>query len=191
MTYNKETYRLYFKDRVSELTNINQAIWGFVGAAALIEHGTQLANEGKSDGPLCKDFVKTFGKGYTNFTYNTDKKQDLDVQIYHVLRCGLLHSFCLQADKKGTKWGGRTGSISLISLADANREIEVLKPEHHLSHITDNGRDACLLILEPFVADIGKAIDQLFDNPSLDESIKKSHQEHPPFTTFLAQVKGS
>lgn len=189
MTYNKENYRQYFKDRVDELTKINQAIWGFVGAAALIEHGTQLANKGKSDPESYKEFVKTFGSKYTDFTYNTDNKQDLNVQIYHVLRCGLLHSFCLQADKAGEKWGGRTDSIIITSLADAKRRGEALKAEHNLSHIMDNGRDACLLILEPFLVDIGNAINQLFDNQDLDESIKKSWKEHPPFSTFMIGIE--
>lgn len=179
MTYDKRNYRQYWKDRACELQTINHAIWGFTGAAALIEHGTKLANAGEGGAKNYKDFVKTFGDSYVNFAYQSGDK-DLDVQIYHTFRCGLLHSFSLVADDKGEKKGARDSSIVLCS----SRKDAGVTDSLNCTPYTAYDHDACRLVLEPFVADIGQAIDKLFDNADLDESIKENWKTNPPFNAF-------
>ncbi|MBI2811355.1 MAG: hypothetical protein HYX67_11065 [Candidatus Melainabacteria bacterium] len=179
MTYDKENYRQYWKDRASELISINHAIWGFVGAAALIDHGTKLANNGETGRQRYKDFVKTFGDKYRDFTFKGGTK-DLDVQVYHTFRCGLLHSFSLVADNQGQDAGARSDSIVLAATKDG------APGALHCTNYTDYGKDACLLVLEPFVEDIGNAIDRLFDDAALDESIKKTYESNPPFNAFAS-----
>lgn len=179
MPYNKASYRQYWRDRAQELKTINHAIWGFAGAAALIEHGTKLANGGQGGRTRYKNFVKTFGSRYVNFRYAVNGTDDLDVQIYHTFRCGLLHSFSLVADNQGVDAGARDGSIALCSLND-NGVTQAL----HCTQYTSYGMDACRLVLEPFVEDIGNAIDRLFDDPNLDAGIEQNHIDHPPFNAF-------
>lgn len=177
MTYNKDNYRGYWRDRAGELKTINHKIWGFVGAAALIEHGTKLANNGQSGRTLYRNFVKTFGTEYSDFQFANGKK-DLEFQVYHTFRCGLLHSFSLITDSQAPP-EARDGSIVLCSsVADGVPEAM------NCSSYTDHGFDACRLVLEPFVQDIGNAIDRLFDDPNLDASIRKNYNDNPPFNVF-------
>lgn len=178
MPYNKDGYRQYWKDRAQELRTINQAIWGFVGAAAMIEHGTKLANNGEGGRTRYKNFVKAFGAKYVDFVFK-DSSKDFDVQIYHTFRCGLLHSFSLIADDQGQDYGARDGSIVLSSLNDKGVTADL-----NCTAYTAYDHDACRLVLEPLVEDIGNAIDRLFDDASLDAGIRKNYEDNPPFNLF-------
>jgi hypothetical protein len=181
VAYNKANYHAYFKDRVSELNSINHAIWGFVGASALLEYVTQLVNSGNSDARLYKAFfsLRYLNPKYNVFTYASGK-QDLPTQMYHVFRCGLLHGFTLVPDSKGISKGARKGSIVLSALKDDH----TLAVSDNCKLYTDYGFDACQLVLEPFVADIGIAIDKIFADSSLDTSIEDSSKIHPPFNFY-------
>lgn len=180
MTYDKGQYKAYWRDRASELKSINHKIWGFVGAAAMIDFGAKLLHDGKSEGKDYKSFVRdNLDDKYKKFAYK-DGKQDLDVQMWHILRCGILHAFTLSADERGDKAGARDGSIVIASLDDK------CEPKHNVTPWTEDGKDACLLVLEPFVDDIWKAVETIFDSGTYDASINKCYDENPPFTTFLS-----
>lgn len=181
MTYQKANYHAYFRDRVKELTTINHSIWGFVGAAALLEYVTQLVHGGDSSSDKYKDFFKSkyMNPKYTAFVYASGK-QDLPVQIYHTYRCGLLHGFSLVADSKGKKKGAIDGSIVFNSLKDTPG----LTSSYNCTSYTAYGLDACRLVLEPLVLDVGTAIDKIFADPTLDKSIEDSAKLHPPFNYF-------
>jgi hypothetical protein len=178
MVYSKSHYQDYFKDRVGELKTINHKIWGFVGAASLLEYVTQLINNGQSSAILYKQLFASpyMDPKYASFTYLTDV-QDLPVQMYHIYRCGLLHSFSLLADSIGRRQGARDRSIVFNSLVDTPS----LKATDHCTPYTQNGLDACRLILEPLLDDIGIAIDNIFADTSMDQSIQQSATDHPPF----------
>jgi hypothetical protein len=183
MSYDKQNYRQYWKDRASELISINHAIWGFVGAAALIDCGAKLANKGISNRTTYKSFVKTLdleGMKYANFTYQGGQK-DLDIQMYHTFRCGLLHSFSLTTDDKAPP-EARPKSVVLSAVKDGENA------DNNCTLYTDNCLDACQLVLEPFVEDIGKAIDRLFDDVDLDESIRETYNSNPPFNAFASRT---
>lgn len=181
MAFDKAGYHAYFKDRVGELATINHSIWGFVGAAGLLEYITQLVNNGDSSAQKYKDFFqsKYMNPKYNAFVYQNGK-QDLPVQIYHTYRCGLLHGFSLVADEQGRKKGARDGSIVFNSLKDS----PALTAANNCTAYTAHGFDACRLILEPLVLDIGNAIDKIFNDSALDKSIEDSAKLHPPFNYF-------
>lgn len=181
MPYDKAQYRQYWKDRVQELKSINHAIWGFVGAAALIDHGTKLANNGNGGRANYKAFVRSFGDKYRDFTYNGGTK-DLDVQVYHTFRCGLLHSFSLVADDQGVDAGARSDSIVLAAVMDG------APAEVHCTNYAEYGKDACALVLEPFLDDIGNAIDSLFDDAAKDAGIRATYDANPPFNAFASSA---
>lgn len=178
MPYDKNNYRAYWNDRVSELKTINHAIWGFVGAASLLEIGAKLGNNGTGGRSNYKNFVRTLGSKYVDFQFQNGKK-DLDVQMYHVFRCGLLHSFCLVADSQGSDAGARSDSIVLASLKDEGTE-----ETHNCISYTKYNKDACILVLEPFVTDIGIAIGKLFEDSTLEASIEATYKQNPPFNTY-------
>jgi hypothetical protein len=181
ITFDKAHYHQYFQDRVSELTSINHSIWGFVGAAALLEYVTQLLHSGDSSPQKYKDF---FASKYINPKYNAfiyqNGKQDLPVQIYHTYRCGLLHGFSLTPDSKGIARGARAKSIVFNSLKDTP---ELVASENCKAY-KEYGFDACRLILEPFVQDIGVAIDKIFADATIEQSIIDSASKHPPFNYY-------
>jgi len=178
MPYNKANYHAYFRDRVKELTTINHSIWGFVGAAALLEYITQLVNSGTSNPQKYKDFFKTkyMNPNYTAFVY-ANGAQDLPVHIYHTYRCGLLHGFSLVAETRARSYGARDRSIVFSSLKDTPG----LTAAANCKPYTNHGFDACHLILEPLVQDIGTAIDKIFADSLLVQSIEDSATIHPPF----------
>ena len=103
---------------------------------------------------------------YKTFRYNTEGKQDLNIQMYHVLRCGFVHSFSLIPDETAKRKGGRDRSIILGFKEDNNLS--------HLDNFSCEGvPDACLFILDDFISDLDKSIDILFEKVTNDENLKK------------------
>lgn len=180
--YDKAAYKDYWRGRVFEVRDINQKIWGHVCAAALIEFGAKLSNGGVGGGPNYKAFARTLGTDpskYTDFTF-AGGQQDLEIQMWHVLRCGLLHSFCLMADATGMGAGARHRPFMLASVNDGYTTA------NHVTNYTEHGRDACLLILEPFVEDIWIAMERIFDDTNKDASVRACAEQNPPFNAFAS-----
>src|SRR6266571_6800773 len=106
----------YFRDRVDELRALANRgdPWVFLCASAFIEYLAKIV-QGHGSGDY-KQFLKNcFFKvcpKYASFRYDSGKS-DLAEQMYHVLRCGIVHSFSLIADSKAKKSGGRDRSILL------------------------------------------------------------------------------
>jgi len=112
-----------------------------------------------------KGFVKKYMKGvreeYATFKY-ANGTQDLPVQMYHVLRCGVVHSFSLIPDKKVNKQPGRDHSIALCHKAEAEQ-----KRLRHLSPYSGPWNlDAALFVIEDFLDDL-LAVNELIYNKAI------------------------
>ena len=86
--------------------------------------------------------------------------------MYHVLRCGIVHSFSLVPNKHGKQKGGRVRSIAL------SHDIS----EGHIKSVdTDNGaKDACCLNAFEFVADLASAVRKLFEAAKTNAEVKNN-----------------
>jgi len=154
----------YFSDRLNELRSLATRgdPWVFLCASSFIEYLAKIANGAPTGPKEYKDFLRNqffvMCPRYATFQYASGKS-DLADQMYHVLRCGVVHSFSLYTDTKARGYGGRDRSILL-----AHRRSEPKRS--HLDHIVDRRRrpqlDAALFIAEDFVEDIAKVTDHLF-----------------------------
>ena len=164
-----------FLDLLKSLEPMAANPWPFLCASALVEYLTKMVNGGPSGAQKYKQFVKTYLAGvdprYKAFTY-AGGQQDLPVQMYHVLRCGIVHSFSLIPDATATASGGRT------------RSIVIAHEGRHLSPYRENGTDAALLVLHDFVMNLENVIKQSFlaanTDARLRANIEKHLRDHPP-----------
>jgi hypothetical protein len=109
---------------------------------------------------------------YKSFQYLSGKA-DLPEQMYHVLRCGIVHSFSLVPDQGARDKGGRDRSIVL---------------SHNGRHLSQWSKqkapDACCLNAEEFIDDIESAMLQLFStakgNRQIAQNIEDWTKRHPP-----------
>ncbi len=159
----------YFINLLKTLEEMPPNPWPFLCAAALIEYLTKMVNGGKGGPDKYKQFVEQYLAGvngqYRDFAF-ADGKNEFSFQLYHVLRCGIVHAFSLVPDETGEKRGGRAGSIVI-----AHKGI-------HLSAYRENGRDAALLVLPDLVSDLTKVIDQIFQDAAKDPSLRKNIEAH-------------
>lgn len=106
----------YFTDRIRELSQmcVDRTPWVFVCSAAMIDYLSKLVNGEDKGGTGYKGFIRDYmakvRPEYKTFTY-ADGKQDLPLQIYHVFRCGIVHSFSFIPDPQARAKGGRDRSI--------------------------------------------------------------------------------
>ena len=106
-------------------------------------------------------------KEYQTFTYlnPADKLPD---QMWHVMRCGLIHTFSLFPDKTIRNQLGRDRSIVLCHKKEATT-----KGLSHLSHYSGpNNLDAALFVAEDFIDDLIAVNDLIFDQASSDSVLK-------------------
>lgn len=153
----------YLNDRIAELRRLAKLRdpWVFLCAASFIEYLAQLELNKETTQTDYKNFLKNVFfrecPEYSRFTYASGS-QDLDVQMYHVLRCGVIHSFSLIASTMAKSKFGRDRSILL-----AHRGRRGCK---HLSSYTNNrvrpNIDAAIFVAEDFVNDIEKVTKALF-----------------------------
>jgi hypothetical protein len=137
--------------------------WVFLCGAAVIEYLSKLAYGGGGRKNFI-NFIKEYLPGpYAEFKYMSGQ-QDLPEQMYHVLRCGIVHSFSLIPDEQGKENGGRDRSIAL------SHDIS----EGHIKSVdTKNGaKDACCLNAYEFVADLASAMRKLFEAARTNTEVK-------------------
>jgi hypothetical protein len=137
-----------------------------------------------------KDFVKKYMKEvrqeYVTFKYSKGV-QDLPVQMYHVLRCGIVHSFSLTPDKSdpkrpfydklckfrlsgktGYKQLGRDHSIALCHKTEADQ-----KGLKHLSHYAGpRNLDAALFVIEDFLDDLLVVNELIYNKAVADRTLR-------------------
>jgi hypothetical protein len=165
----------YFECRLNELNAMcsDGTPWVFLCGSALIEYLSKLAKGDDGGGAGFKEFVtKYMPQRYRDFQYESSDC-DLPVQMYHVLRCGIVHSFSLIPDTRAKKHGGR------------DRSIVLSHTDPHLScHSSLTAKDACVFNAEQFILDIEQAAKKLFDDAAQDAvlagNITRWLRKHPP-----------
>ncbi|HEX7287664.1 MAG TPA: hypothetical protein VF532_15860 [Candidatus Angelobacter sp.] len=178
----------YFKNRIQELKQIATRgdPWIFLNASSFIEYLAKMRLGRTTTRRDYKDFLKQYFfqvcPRYGNFKYRS-AKLDLADQMYHVLRCGVVHSFSLFADPQARVHGGQDRSIVL-----AHR----LEGKAHLSPFVNNRRkpkiDAAIFVAEDFVEDIERVTETLFkeskkrtpDGRELRQNIRRWVKQFPP-----------
>jgi hypothetical protein len=176
-----EKAKALFLDRLGDLVDMKATPWPFLCACALVEYLTKMVNGGKSDPEKYEKFVREYlgsvdvDERYKTFTF-ANGKTDLPEQMYHVLRCGIVHSFSLVADKQAESRGGRS------------RSIVIAHGGQHLKAYSKCGLDAVLLVLGNFVSDLKKVIEKLFSDaktkPGLKQSIERHLCDYPPIVAL-------
>ena len=184
----------YFLDRIGELNQLSHDKnyvnpWIFVCASAFIDYLAKIVSGADRGRTGYKDFIKDYlsriNSNYKNFTYN-DGKKDLPDQMYHVLRCGILHSFSFIPDSRSRRSGGRDRSIVLCHSDERDR-----KGWRHLMFFPPSGytgptivTDAALFVAEDFIDDLEKVVNLIFadasTNATLSVNIETWTSNHPP-----------
>jgi hypothetical protein len=115
---NLDEAKAVFLDLLNSLESMPVNPWPFLCASALIEYLTKMVNGDGSGAEKYKQFVSTYlarvNPLYNSFTYiygSPSPEQDLPRQMYHILRCGIVHSFSFIPDKQATDKGGRPRSV--------------------------------------------------------------------------------
>jgi len=166
--------RGYFEGHIAALDRMVAAgdPWVFLCGTVVRDYLASAALGKKAGRQGYKQFIRDFmPPGYKNFRYASGD-DDLDIQIYHVLRCGIVHSFSLIPETEARSEGGR------------NRSIVLTHDESHLSNYTKGGLDACCLRADQFVKDIQAAMNKLFGDaktiPALAKNVEDRLRDHPP-----------
>jgi len=159
----------YFLDRINELENQcrEHTTWVFLCAAAMINYLVNLVNGRETNRNDYKDFIINYmPEKYGDFEYLGGSK-DLDSQMYHTLRCGMVHCFSLFPDSRGIGQGARVRSIAL-----SHKEN---KDGNHLDNYKggNNNLDSALFIAENFIDDIKYAVKKIFSNAKNDTNLEQ------------------
>jgi len=184
------TTESYFKKRVNELRRAckDTTPWVFLSAATFLEYLTKLVygkdRKGKKYKRFIKDYLGKIQPLYKDFIYK-DGNRDLPLQIYHVLRCGIVHSFSLIPDDRARTAGGRGRSIALCHKKEAKKK-KLAHLGSYQSQKKTGVKDAALFVAEDFVDDLGKVTDLIFkrakENKTLRNNMRRWINAHPPVT---------
>jgi hypothetical protein len=175
----------YFRDRVKELRRSceDRTPWVFLSASAMLEYLAKIVNgaDKKADGykSFIRDYFSAVRSEYKDFKYKSGD-QDLPIQMYHVLRCGIVHNFSLIPDSTARAKCGRDRSIVLCHKRESDSE-----GWHHLMPYTsDKVADAALFVAEEFVNDIARVVDFIFGKARKDSALSQNIElwlkNHPP-----------
>lgn len=177
----------YFAFRLQEVRWVGHdgTPWVFLCASAFVEYLAKLVH-GSDIGPQgYKDFVRKYlgriNPLYTDFTYPNGHK-DLPTQMYHGLRCGLVHSFSLIPDLRSKQRGARERSIVLYHRKSASEA-----GQKHLTHCSSGKPpNAVVFVAEDFLDDIEKTLDLIFKEARSDSVLENNiiswYRNHPPLT---------
>lgn len=177
----------YFLDRAEELLQDCKAgtPWVFLSASAFLEFLTKLANGRETTREDYKRFIEDYMSRvrpeYKNFRYKSGT-EDLPVQMYHVLRCGIIHSFSFTPDEDAVRRGGRARSIVLCHEPEAKRKGLA----HLMQYSGPQNLDAALFVAKDFVRDLQETIKLVFNDsktdPALRANIETWVKQYPPIT---------
>jgi len=156
----------HFCDMIQKLRNMEPSPWPFLCAAAMLDYLAKMAiGSGRS---AYKQFIRQHMKQeYRDFQFaNGDK--DLPEQLYHVLRCGVVHSFSLTPDVAQYPNG-------------RNESIIIAHEGHHLARYSGadgHHPDAVCLVFKDFVDDIEGALTKLFSDAQTDTALLARIHQH-------------
>jgi hypothetical protein len=185
----KNEIEKYFKARAKEVQRIlkDGTPWGFLCAAAFLDCLSKLVEGKDSKRKGYKDFVrnylKTINSEYASFRFNSGKT-DLPEQLYHIFRCGIVHSFSLIPDKQSQDNGGRPHSIVLCHQKEAKAK--------NISHLSNYSMgiitDSCLFVAEDFGKDLTKVVKLIFSSQAkgidadITKKMKQWIKQQPPIS---------
>lgn len=191
----------YFLDRIGELhCDCTQGTpWVFIGMAALLEYLANMVIEPKDGNRKKRDLERytEFIKGdflpdrYKNFSYQNEydgiegkTKQDLPLQMYCVLRCGLVHSFSMTPDSSLWSDTQRTQNAGQANAYARKGSIVISHAASGNTHLGSYPTDVACFVAEEFAKDIEFAIRKIFEtakqNPTLRERIEQVVNAKPP-----------
>jgi hypothetical protein len=160
---NMTKIEFYFYNRLRELEELAERgdPWVFLCASSFVEYLAKIVNGRTTNQKDYKDFLQNYFfkacPAYATFRFASGQN-DLADQMYHVLRCGIVHSFSLLADSQAKKHGGRDRSILI-----AHRK----NGAQHLAKYINNRRkvkvDAVVFTAEDFVQDRKKVTNYIFN----------------------------
>jgi hypothetical protein len=153
----------------------------FVVASAFVEYLSKLAYDGggaQAYKRFIREYLASINPKYCDFEYRLKDgtvERDLPEQMYHVLRCGAIHSYSLVPDKQAVSSGGRDRSIMLSHRISKNT---------HLALRYHDGQPTCTFVAESFAADIGALVATIFKLAAKDKGlasrIRSWMKKHPP-----------
>jgi hypothetical protein len=130
-------------------------------SAAFLEYLAKLSDGADTGGPGYKNFVTTWlarvRPAYASFRYRGGQA-DLPDQMYHVLRCGIVHSLSAIPDARARAKGGRDRSIILCHRAESQQRTM----PHLSNYSTPQIPDAAVFVAEDFVDDISSVVEIMF-----------------------------
>jgi hypothetical protein len=123
-----------------------------------------------------RDYLSQIDSRYKDFTYTVRNRQDLPEQMYHILRCGITHSYSLVPDSNSVSKGGRPRSIMLGQRKNSNT---------HFMKYDQNGYDTVIFTVEDFAEDLRKVLDKIFidlapNDQQLSSNILSWVNKYPP-----------
>ncbi len=190
---NLKQIEVYFQNRVGELRTLAERgdPWVFLCASSFIEYLAKITSgNATSSGTEYKNFLTNSlfraCPAYASFRYASGR-QDLADQMYHVLRCGIVHSFSLFPDPSAKgKHGGRPRSIVI-----AHRQLGLA----HLQLLFDKKQklDAAVFIAQDFVEDISTVVTFVFSTArtrtptgqQLRNNMRSWTKQYPPIGSLL------
>ena len=159
---------LYFKARAEEIYKMSSTgtPWEFLCASAFIEYLSKLVNGQDKGGRGFKDFVEDY-LGAINDKYRTfiylNGSRDLKEQMYHILRCGIVHAFSFIPDSASLKNGGRARSIVLCHKNSGNTHLS--------NHTSASAPDAAVFVAEDLAGDIKNLVEYIFNKAKTDTTL--------------------
>ena len=153
--------------------------WGFLCLASMIDYlsAAAFANIPKQRDRYVAFIERFYSRKYRDFQY-VGGQRDLPLQMYYILRNGLVHSFSLFPDTAGKGNGGRARSIALVHRANASGR-------RHLSRFAnETASDAALFVAEDFMADSIRAAYRMLREVKVGtpmwSGITTRFENHPP-----------
>lgn len=142
----------YFLNLIKGLKRqiVNGDPWLFVCGSTYIDYLTRAVNGRETGASDYKRFLREyFFKACPEYMAVPfkDISTQMDVQMYHVLRCGIVHQFSLRPDRTGRKHGGRDRSI-LLAHGYKNNLIT------YSNNKTRPPLDSVVLVVEHFLDDL-------------------------------------
>jgi hypothetical protein len=177
--------------------------WVFLCCSAMLEYLAKMSlvpgHQLRGDWEPYVYFVEEFMPDiYKNFKYlsahqsitqgstvGTQIRNDLPIQMYCILRCGLVHSFSMTPNSKHiSTFSGRHARQRSIVLSHKKRRTST--EPIHLSNYrgVDGSLDAAHFVLQDFITDIQSGIEMLFlraqNDTVLRQAIKANLEAQPP-----------
>jgi len=196
----------HLRNRFEELYPIceQRNPWIFLCASAFVGLLSKLV-KGSDRADSYQEFVQQyFPERYSTFKY-ADGSQDLPRQMYHVLRCGLVHSMSFIPDDLARRKGGRDRSVVLSHRQGSQvtfGQLVAEPPGEYFAGITDDAElsderhlsnyraeyapDAAILVAEHFLEDVKYALEKVIVMASKDagfgQTLRERVAKHPPLS---------